>query len=197
MSRYMLILLCCLASFEVLAAETEEAEPRPLVQVNVSFELDAINEALESTSESFGKISDSFAVIAQGGHLDTEEQQQLVRIMDNMDQLMTVTRDSVDALPSLVEHSRDAVVAQSSEFLGELKFWAILILIFLFVGLAVAVFCSYYFVLRPMQRTLQQVTGDFSNMAKAMENTSKSLDISNQNQVELIKLSKQKRGFSE
>ena len=79
MSRYMLILLCCLASFEVPAAETEEAEPQPLVQVNVSFELDAINEALESTSESFGKISDSFAVIAQGGHLDTEEQQQLAR----------------------------------------------------------------------------------------------------------------------
>lgn len=188
MPRQLLILLCVLVSAPALGSDREYGEQRPLVQVNVSFEMDAINESLSATSESISDISDSFRVIAEGGQLDPEQQQHLVQIMENLDHLVDATRTSTDALPSLVNRTRDTLVAQGTEFLGDLKFWSITILIILCVALVIAIICFYYFVLRPMQRTLLEVTGNISNMAKAMENTSKSLEISNQTQRELLQL---------
>ncbi len=189
MPRLSFLLLCVLTSIPAIGSDPQEPEQRPLVQVNVSFEMDAINESLRTTSESISEISDSFRLIAEGGQLDLEQQQQLVQIMENLDHLVEATRTSVDALPSLVERSRDTLVEQGSEFLGDLKFWSVTILIIICLVLIIATICFYYFVLRPMQRTLLEVTGNISNMAKAMENTSKSLEISNQTQRELLKLS--------
>lgn len=189
MRRLFLILLWGLTSIPALGSNPQEPQQRPLVQVNVSFEMDAINESLRTTSESINEISDSFRLIAEGGQLDLEKQQQLVQIMENVDHLVEATRTSVDALPVLVNRSRDALAAQVMEFLGDLKFWSITILVGLCLALIIAIICFYYFVLRPMQRTLLEVTGNISNMAKAMENTSKSLEISNQTQRELLKLS--------
>lgn len=193
MPRYILTLLFCLASIQVLAAEQTGAEPAPLVHVDVIVELDAINQALTSTSESLEEISESFVIIAEGGQLGEEQQQQLVTIMDNMNQLVAVTRESVDAMPALVERSRTSLVSQGNRFMGDLKFWIVLILVVVILALAVAAFSFYHFVIRPVHNTLQQLGADFSNITKSMENTSESLEISNKNQNELIKLAQQNR----
>ena len=196
MPRYILTLLFCLVSIQVLAAEQTGAEPAPLVHVDVIVELDAINQALTSTSESLEEISESFVIIAEGGQLGEEQQQQLVTIMDNMNQLVAVTRESVDAMPALVERSRTSLVSQGDRFMGDLKFWIVLILVVVILALAVAAFCFYHFVIRPVHNTLQQLGADFSNITKSMENTSKSLETSNKNQNDLIKLAQQNRASS-
>ena len=193
MSKFILTLLLGLASIQVLAAEEAETESGPLVQVDVIVELDAINEALTSTSESLEKLSESFVIIAEGDQLGEEQQQQLATIMDNISQLVAVTRESVDALPTLVERSRTSLVSQGNEFMGELKFWIILVLAVVCLGLAAAAFCFYYYVIRPVHHTLQQLGADFSSITKSMENTSESLEISNRNQNELIKMAQQNR----
>jgi len=188
MSRLSFFLMCFLMVLPVLGSEQASRDERPLVQVNVSFEMDAINESLRATSESIGDISESFTVIAEGGQLDPEQQQKLVQIMESLDHLVEVTRTSVDALPTLVERSRGALAEQGSRFLRDLKFWAIILLVVLGAALILAIIGFYYLVLRPMRHTLLEVTGNISDMARAMENTSKSLEISSETQRELLKL---------
>jgi hypothetical protein len=162
--------------------------PRPLVAVEVNIELAEINRALRASSESFSEISESFRIIAEGGQLDPELQQQMQSVMDNMDRLVELSNSSVDALPSLVERSRQQVVEQGNRFFANLKFWSVVTLVLLGVILAVAAVCFYYFVLQPMQRTLLAVTGDIRDMARAMETTSKSLEVSSEVHRDLLKM---------
>jgi 4-amino-4-deoxy-L-arabinose transferase-like glycosyltransferase len=59
------------------------------------------------------------------------------------------------------------------------------------VVLVVALASFYWFVLRPLQNTVLKAVGNISGMAKAMENTSKSLEIVNQTHQEIVKLSRE------
>ena len=198
MSRLLVFLLCSLVSLPAIAAEQEAAreaaqengQQRPLIQVDISFEMDAINEALQKTSVSVDEISKSFKVLAEGGQLDGGQQQQLANIMDNLDHVVGATRTSMDALPALVDRSRQTLATQLNEFFDSLKFWTITILVLLCVALIIAAACLYYFALRPLQNLLFEVTGNIRDMAKTLENSAKSLEISNQVQLEFLKLSK-------
>jgi hypothetical protein len=198
MSRLLVFLLCSLVSLPAIAAEQEAAreaaqengQQRPLIQVDISFEMDAINEALQKTSVSVDEISKSFKVLAEGGQLDGGQQQHLANIMDNLDHVVGATRTSMDALPALVDRSRQTLATQLNEFFDSLKFWTITILVLLCVALIIAAACLYYFALRPLQNLLFEVTGNIRDMAKTLENSAKSLEISNQVQLEFLKLSK-------
>ncbi|MCW8925103.1 MAG: hypothetical protein OQJ84_02515, partial [Xanthomonadales bacterium] len=103
MSRLLNVLLCGLISFSALASEQENSQQRPLVQVDVYVEMEAINESLDQASRSIGEISNAFSIVAEGGQLDTEQQQHLVAILENLDHVVGATRASVDALPELVK----------------------------------------------------------------------------------------------
>ena len=177
-----------LMSLPAIGSTGEESEPRPLIQVNVSIEMDAISESLRSTSESIDDISKSFQLIAESGQLDPDQQQHLLRIMENLDLLLETTSDSVDALPELVQQARDALVAESDEVLGDLKFWSVTIIVALFTVLILAIVGLYFFVLRPLQQKILDATANISKMAEALENTSKSLETSNTIQRKLLKL---------
>jgi len=190
MSRLLTILLCGLISLPVLASEQEISQQRPLLQVDVFVEMEAINESLDEASRSIGEISNAFRVVAEGGQLDAEQQQQLVAILENLDHVVEATRASVDALPELVRNSRQTVTDQVNGFFSSLKFWSIAILIILGIVLIAAIICFYYFVLQPLKSTLLEATGNIANMAKAMENTSRSLEVSNQTHREMLKLHK-------
>ena len=194
MSRLLVFLLCSLVSLPAIAAEQEAAQEngqqRPLVQVDISFEMDAINEALQKTSVSVDEISKSFRVLAESGQLDQGQQQHLANIMDNLDHVVGATRTSMDALPALIDRSRQTLATQLNEFFDSLKFWTIIILVLLGVALIIAAACFYYFAVRPLQNLLFEVTGNIRDMAKTLENSAKSLEISNQVQLEFLKLSK-------
>jgi hypothetical protein len=110
--------------------------------------------------------------------------------MDNLDHVVGATRTSMDALPALVDRSRQTLATQLNEFFDSLKFWTITILVLLCVALIIAAACLYYFALRPLQNLLFEVTGNIRDMAKTLENSAKSLEISNQVQLEFLKLSK-------
>jgi hypothetical protein len=183
------ILLGALLTFSASASSQDESLQRPLIQVDVSVDMDAINESLKKTSESVSEISESFRLVAQGGQLNPEQQQHLVHVIENLDAMVEATRLSVDAMPSLVQRSRQSLSDQSTLFFQDLKFWSLSLLALLCAALIAAIICFYYFVLRPLQRTAMDVTANISDMAKAMENTSRSLEISSETQRELLKLS--------
>lgn len=189
MAKFVLIVLYGLMSLPAVGSTGEEREPRPLIQVNVSVEMDAINESLKLTSESIDDISDSFQLIAESGQLDPDQQQHLLRIMENLDQLLEITSESVDALPTLVQKARDALVAQSTEVLGNLKFWSIAIIVALFTVLILAIIGLYLGVLRPLRDDIVGATANVSRMVDALESTSESLETGNTIQRKLLQLS--------
>ena len=193
MKNLSLILLLILFNSPVVATSSEEEdEPRPLVQVHVSVDMDAVNASLAATSESIGEISDSFRLMAETGQLDPDQQQQLTEIMQNLDQLLDATSASLDALPSLVQRSRDALVAQGDEFFSEFKFWTITFIVVLLATVIITVFGLYHFALRPLRESLTETAGNISDMVKALESTSKSLETNNQILRELLEADKSK-----
>lgn len=173
-------------SLPAIGSTGEESAPQPLIQVNVSVEMDAINESIND-------ISKSLRLIAETGELDPDQQQLLLRVMENLDRLLETTSDSVDALPALVQKAHDALVTESDEVLGDLKFWSVTIIVALFTVLILAIVGLYFFVLRPLRQKILDATANISKMAEALENTSKSLETSNTIQGNLLKLS-EKRG---
>ena len=75
----------------------EETLRSPLVTVNMSVNMESIDESLSGISESFGQIAESLDQLSRGGQLEPEQAQQLEGIIDNVDYLVTATRNSMDS----------------------------------------------------------------------------------------------------
>jgi hypothetical protein len=170
---------------------SEETERSPLVTVNMSVNMESIDESLRGISESFAQIADSLDRLAKNERLEPEQAQQLQNIMANLDYLVTATQHSVDALPMAVQRSREALGANAEQMVGDIKFWFLVSVAAFIMLLAMALAGFYWFVLRPLQHTALEAMGNISGMAKAMENTSKSLEIVNQTHQEIVKLSRE------
>jgi hypothetical protein len=170
---------------------SEETERSPLVTVNMSVNMESIDESLRGISESFAQIADSLDRLAKNERLEPEQAQQLQNIMANLDYLVTATQHSVDALPMAVQRSREALGANAEQMVGDIKFWFLVSVAAFIMLLALALAGFYWFVLRPLQHTALEAMGNISGMAKAMENTSKSLEIVNQTHQEIVKLSRE------
>ena len=167
----------------------EEADQTPLVTVNMSVNMDSIDDSLRGISESFTQIAESLDQLAKGERLEPEQTQQLESIITNVDYLVTATRDSVEALPVAVQRSREALGANVEQIVGDIKFWFFVAVAAIIVVLVIALASFYWFVLRPLQSTVLEAVGNISGMARARENTSKSLEIINQTHQEIVKLS--------
>lgn len=170
---------------------SEEADRSPLVTVNMSVNMESIDASLRGISESFAQIAGSLDQLAMSGRLEPEQAQQLENIMANVDYLVTATRQSVDALPVAVQRSREALGANAGQLVSDIKFWFLVAVAAIILVLVVALATFYWFVLRPLQSTVLEAVGNISGMAKAMENTSKSLEIVNQTHQEIVELSRQ------
>ena len=169
----------------------EETLRSPLVTVNMSVNMDSVDQSLSGINESFAQIAESLDQLAKGGQLEPEQAQQLGNIVDNVDYLMTATRQSADALPEAIQRSREALGANTEQIFGDIKFWFLVAVTAFIVVLAMALACFFWFVLRPLQNTVLEAVRNISGMAKAMENTSKSLEIINQTHLAIVKISDQ------
>jgi len=188
MTRFFLIMFCGLVFPQVAGAAAQEGRASPMVQVDVIVEMDAINESLRSTSHSIEQISDSIRLMAESGELDPDQQQKLSRILDNLDQVVQTTSDSVNALPSLVQRLRSALVSQSREILSDVKFWSIVIIAALFLLVIAIAVGLYLLVLRPLQQNILSTIDNVAKIAQALEDTSRALETNNSIQQELLKL---------
>jgi methyl-accepting chemotaxis protein len=155
----------------------------------MSVNMESIDASFRGISDSFAQIADSLDQLAKNGRLEPEQAQQLENIMANVDYLVNATRNSVDALPVAVQRSREVLGANAEQLVSDIKFWFLVAVAAIILVLVVALASFYWFVLRPLQSTVLEAVGDISGMAKAMENTSKSLEIINQTHQEIVKLS--------
>jgi hypothetical protein len=185
MPRFLLLLGCGLLFAQVADAEREERNA-PMVQVDVIVELDAVNESLRSTSDSIGEISETLRLMAESGELSPAREEQLSRVLENLDSLVQTSTDSVNALPSLVQRLRTSLVSQSTEILDNLKLWSAIIIGALFALLILLAIGFYFLVLRPLQKTILSTFADVSKIASALEDTSRALETNNAIQRKLL-----------
>ena len=176
------------------AVETPDSEvaQRPLVQMDVTVEMAAIERSVEQVSRSFAQMATALEQIAATGELTAPQQEQLDRIMGNLDQVLDTTRRSVDALPEAVQRTRETVRTNTDQLLSDLKFWFFVVAGVITVVLALVLAAFYWFTLRPLSRTELQAVGHISGMAQAMANTAETLEVINRTHQDVLRLSGRK-----
>lgn len=167
----------------------QAADQRPLVAVDVSLEMAAIERSLAEISTAVGEMAAAMEQIATSGELTPGQQEHLDNIMANLDEVTAASRRSVDALPGVVERSKTVARQGAEQLLSDLKLWFFVIVGVVAVLLVVALAAFYWFTLRPLQNTVLKAVSHISDMAQAMANTSKSLEIINQTHREVLRLS--------
>ncbi|MDN3685325.1 hypothetical protein QW180_23945 [Vibrio sinaloensis] len=115
--RWLLAVIFAMVGGLALAETVEEPKENAFVNINMTLELDGVERALQDTRQSLDHIGGALDQIAQSENL-TPEQQHLLgdTIKKNLNQLVHLSRDSVESLPSAFEQSKQAVTTESRRF---------------------------------------------------------------------------------
>ena len=178
-----LSLWACLA----LAEPTEEARENAFINVNMTLELDGIEGAIQDTRQSLDQVGVALNSIAQSGNLNDEQQQLLTDTVDNLNQLVVLSKQSVAAMPGAFEHSRQTVATESERFLNDLRSQILLVIGVIGLVIVLVIAAIAWLILRPMQETLVRATQNISSMAGAIKTTAQALDSISNQQEEIAK----------
>lgn len=180
---FFIVVLVNVAVGSVRAEEEISERTEPFINVNMVLEMEGIETSVKDIQGSFQSISDSLELIANNESLSLEQQALLSETVINLNQLITVSSDSVRALPV----AKQVVQEKSEAFFTELKFNIMLVIIAIAVVLIVVIACIYWLVLRPMQSTVVQATSNISTMATAIKTTAQALESSTDKQQQIWK----------
>jgi hypothetical protein len=166
-------------------AEIGIEDKNSFLQVNVSLDLQGIEDAINNTSGSLDSLSDSLRVIAESDELTPQQQANIEATIVNMNELIDASTSSLEALPSVFLQSKQVVADQTHLFLDDLKFKVLLILGITILALLVIIGCIYLFLLRPLQSTVMAATNNLSEMAKSLQITAQAVEASTEKQQEI------------
>ncbi len=172
-----------------VAQAPDEAGQRPMVQVDVTVQMEAIERSLGEIQQTVERMAGAMEEIAATGELSDEQKTHLDSIMSNLDHVMKVTSRSVDALPTAVQRSRESLRTGADELVSDIKLWFFIMAGVVAIVLVVVLLAFYRFTLKPLQTTVLKAVGLISEMAQAMANTSRSLEVINETHREVLKLS--------
>ncbi|MFB9216012.1 hypothetical protein [Vibrio sinaloensis] len=191
--RWLLAVIFAMVGGLALAETVEEPKENAFVNINMTLELDGVERALQDTRQSLDHIGGALDQIAQSENLTPEQQHLLGDTIKNLNQLVHLSRDSVESLPSAFEQSKQAVTTESRRFLDDLQFKVMLAIAGIGIVVVLIIAAIGWFVLRPMQSSLVTVTQNISSMAGAIKSTAHALDsISNQQQDIALRLEQHK-----
>ena len=167
----------------VWAEQAQESDP--FVSVNMTLELGGIEQAIQDTRQSLDTIGSALSDISKSENLSPEQQTILGDTINNLNQLVVLSKQSVEALPQTFEQSKQALDTNSQRFLDDLRFQALLIIAAVGVVIIAIIGAIFWFVLKPMQSTLVDTTKNISSMASAIKSTAEALDAVSKQQHEI------------
>lgn len=165
----------------------EEEAHQPFVQVSMTLELEGVERALDDTRQSLDTIGSALADIAQSEHLTGQQQEKLDQTIGNLNELVLLSRQSMEALPSAFQHSKQTIATKSQQFFDVLRQQVLVAIALIGVVIIGIISAIFWFVLRPMQATLLGATSHLSSMAGAIKTTAQALDSISQQQEEIAK----------
>lgn len=164
-------------------AEQVEHEPS-FVTVNMTLEVDGIEQAIHDTRQSLDTIGSALGDIAESDSLSLEQQERLAETIENLNQVVTLSKESVAGLPEAFQQSKQILQTNSQQFLHDLKVQILVVVALIGVVIIAIIAAIFWFVLRPMQSTLVETTHNISSMAGAIKTTAQALEaISDQQQA--------------
>ena len=154
----------------------DDGKADAFINVNMSLELDGIEKALVNTNQSLEHIGDALDKIARSDNLTPEQKATLTQTITGLQQLVDVSKQSVESLPSAFQKSQQSIAAQSRIFLDDLQFKVLLTISAVGLVIILIIAAIGWCILRPMQASLVQATQNMSSMAGAIKTTASALD---------------------
>ncbi|GLR73455.1 hypothetical protein [Aliivibrio sifiae] len=190
--KYTLLLLLTLFT-SVSFANSEEEITQPLISINAMVDIKGIEQSAEQGAQAMQRMANSLELIAQNRNLTPEQQQNIHKTIENINNLVDVSSNSLQSLPTFLKESKETLSTTSTQFFDDLTFKVILLLAIVVLALVAIITCFYWFILRPLQNTLLQATTNISTMAKAIENSALSLEMTNKNHDNILQLLSQEK----
>ncbi|NVD08787.1 hypothetical protein FCU94_18225 [Vibrio sp. JPW-9-11-11] len=178
------------------ASHAQVEEPatsfEPFFTFNMTLELDGVERAIDDTRHSLDQVGLALVKIAESDNLTAAQQQQLDQTIDNLNQLVVLSRRSVESLPQAYQDSKQVLASNSEHFLSELRQQMLLLVGLVGVIVIALIVAIAWFILRPVQHTVTKTTRHLFAMAEAIQTTAQSLEsISNQQQRLAVQLEQQ------
>lgn len=180
-----LILVCI--TFATWAEErVAEQNQQPLINVDMTLDLDGMEQYAEQATQSLESISDSLQAIVDNPNLSDDQKQALDKTINSVNQLTLSTTQTLRGLPGALEQSRVAFKQTSQTLMDDLQFKLIVVLCAIVVVIVLALVAIYLLILKPMQQTLVRATGNISSMAQSIQITAEALKVSTEKQQQIM-----------
>ncbi|WP_391091658.1 hypothetical protein [Vibrio sp. NH-UV-68] len=166
-------------------AQMDELAPQSeaFFKINMTLELDGVERAIDDTRHSLDQVGVALNKIAANESLTPAQQKQLDHTVDNLNQLVVLSRRSVESLPQAYQDSKQVLARSSERFLSDVRQQILLVVSLIGVIIIAIIVVIAWFILRPIQHTLTKTTRNLSSMADAIKTTAQALEsISNQQQ---------------
>lgn len=167
---------------------TSETEPTeaPLLNVDMTLDLDGMEKYAQEASESLEKISQSLQAIVNNPNLSEDQQQALNQTVDSMNKFAASTQTSLNQLPQALDQSRLAFKQTSQILLDDIQTKLIIALAAVITVIIIALTAIYLLILKPMQQTLVKATNNISSMARSIQITAEALKYSTEKQQKIM-----------
>ncbi|GEA49635.1 hypothetical protein VIN01S_04390 [Vibrio inusitatus NBRC 102082] len=180
-----LILVC--SPFISMADEAiTEQKQQPLINVDMTLELDGMEQYARQATQSLESISESLQAIVDNPNLSEDQKQALDDTINSVNQLTLSTTQSLQRLPTTLEQSRVAFKQTSQTLMDDLQFKLIVVLCAVVLVIVLALIAIYLLILKPMQQTLVRATGNISSMAQSIQITAEALKASTEKQQQIM-----------
>ncbi|MEZ9067804.1 GTP-binding protein [Vibrio atlanticus] len=179
------IIALMLVSLTGFASEAEQ-EQTPLINVDMTLDLDGMEKYAQDASESLEVISQSLQAIVNNPNLSEDQQQALNQTVESINKLANSTKTSLNQLPQALDQSRLAFKKTSQLLLDDIQTKIIIALAAVIAVIVIALTAIYLLILKPMQQTLVKATNNISSMAQSIQITAEALKYSTEKQQEIM-----------
>ncbi|MEZ9589621.1 GTP-binding protein [Vibrio breoganii] len=179
-------LVLAFSAFTSLAEEAMTKKPQPLINVDMTLDLDGMEQYAEQATQSLESISDSLQAIVDNPNLSDDQKQALDKTINSVNQLTLSTTQTLRGLPDALEQSRVAFKQTSQTLMDDLQFKLIVVLCAIVLVIVLALVAIYLLILKPMQQTLVRATGNISSMAQSIQITAEALKVSTEKQQQIM-----------
>ncbi|CAH6794745.1 GTP-binding protein [Vibrio chagasii] len=174
-----------MVSFSGFASETDTTET-PLINVDMTLDLDGMEKYAQDASESLEVISQSLQAIVNNPNLSDEQQLALNQTVESINKLADTTKTSLHQLPQALDQSRVAFKQTSQTLLDDIQTKIIIALVAVVGVIIIALTAIYLLILKPMQQTLVKATNNISSMAQSIQITAEALKYSTEKQQQIM-----------
>lgn len=171
-----------------VTGHASEAEPTeaPLINVDMTLDLDGMEKYAQEATESLEVISQSLQAIVNNPNLSDDQQLALNQTVESINKLADTTKTSLNQLPQALDQSRVAFKQTSQTLLDDIQTKVIIALVAVVGVIIIALTAIYLLILKPMQQTLVKATNNISSMAQSIQVTAEALKYSTEKQQEIM-----------